>query len=163
MKIKKSKRILKKEFFITLFFKQNKWHKYGVLRHTLAVTFHILKAKKYRMIPSALLHDIGKPFVAFQTPKDKITKEYSFHNHEEISYQIIKNWKISEYTKNLVRYHYLLRGMEKSKEKNLIGKYNRMKRAYDKLDNDFKKELELFMYFDDLGKSCFFESNNHLN
>ena len=151
----KTKRILKKEFYITLFFKQNKWHKFGVLLHTFAVVFHIIKAKKYKMIPAGFLHDIEKSYVAFQDEKDKITNEYSFHNHEEISYHIIKKWKISSYTKDLVRYHYLLRGMQKAKEKNHIGRYNRMKRAFDKLDFDFLKELELFMKFDDLGKISF--------
>ena len=80
---------------------------------------------------------------------------YSFHNHEELSYQIIKNWKISTYTKNLVRYHYLIRGMEKAKERNQMGKYKRMKRSYDKLDSSFINELELFMKFDDLAKKSF--------
>jgi hypothetical protein len=163
MKTKKSRRIFKKEFFITLLFKQNKWHKYGVLKHTLAVVFHVLKAKKYRMIPSALLHDIGKPLVAFQTPKDKLTKEYSFYNHEEISYQLIKNWKISDYTKNLVRYHYLIRGMQKALERDQIGRYKRMKRAYDSLDEHFIEELKLFMYFDDLAKISFFTSKTVMN
>lgn len=152
----KSKRILKKEFFITLLSKQNKWHKYGVLKHTIAVAFHAFKAKKYRMIPAAFLHDVGKPFVAFQTEKDKITKEYSFHNHEEISYHIIKKWKVSSYTKKLVRYHYLIRGMQKAQEKNDIGKYNRMKRIFDSLEESFVEELKLFMYFDDLAKERFF-------
>ena len=54
------KRILKKEFFITLFIKQNKWHKFGVLLHTLAVVFHIIKSKKYKMIPAGFLHEIAK-------------------------------------------------------------------------------------------------------
>lgn len=45
--------------------------------------------------------------------------------------------------------------MQKAKEKNHIGRYNRMKRAFDKLDFDFLKELELFMKFDDLGKISF--------
>ena len=115
------------------------------------------------MLSAAFLHDIGKPYVAYQTKEDKITGEYSFHNHEEASYHIIKNWKISEYTKKLVRYHYLIRGMQKAKEKNHLGRYHRMKRSFENLDENFKKELELFMHFDDLGKSCFFESNNHLN
>jgi CRISPR/Cas system-associated endonuclease Cas3-HD len=156
MKTKNKKRILKKEFFITLFFKQNKWHKFGVLVHTLAVVFHIIKSKKYKMIPAGFLHDIGKPYVAFQDEKDKITNEYSFHNHEEISYQIIKNWKVSEYTKKLVRYHYLIRGMQKAKDRNNIERYNRMKRAFDSLNSNFIKDLKLFMHFDDLGKKSFF-------
>ena len=152
----KRKRILKKEFYITLFIKQNKWHKFGVLLHTLAVVFHIIKSKKYKMIPAGFLHDIGKPYVAFQDEKDKITNEYSFHNHEEISYQIIKNWKVSEYTKKLVRYHYLIRGMQKAKDRNNIERYNRMKRAFDSLNSNFIKDLKLFMHFDDLGKKSFF-------
>ena len=76
------------------------------------------------MIVAGLLHDIGKPIIAYQDKEDKITNEYSFHNHEELSYQIIKNWKVSSYTKQLVRYHYLIRGMSKAKEihwrKNII-------------------------------------------
>ena len=154
-----TKRIFKKEFFITLFIKQNKWHRFGILVHTLAVAFHVLKAKKYSMLSAAFLHDVGKPYVAYQNDEDKRTGEYSFHNHEEASYHIIKDWKISEYTKKLVRYHYLIRGMQKAKEKNHLGRYHRMKRAFENLDEGFKKDLELFMHFDGLGKSCFFKSN----
>ena len=160
MKTKNKIRILKKEFFITLFIKQNKWHKFGVLIHTFAVVFHIIKSKQYKMIPAGFLHDIGKPYVAFQDEKDKITNEYSFHNHEEISYHIIKNWKVSPYTKNLVRYHYLLRGMQKAKEKNHLGRYNRMKRNFDSLDEEFVSDLELFMKFDDLGKISFLKTKD---
>ena len=149
------KRIFRKEFFITLLIKQNNWHKYSVLNHTLALVVHAIKHKQYRMIPAAFLHDIGKPVIAFQDENDKTTGEYSFHNHEELSYQIIKNWKISSYTKDLVRYHYLIRGMSKSKEKNEIGKYKRMKRSYDSLDSSFTKELKLFMKLDDLAKRSF--------
>ena len=158
----KTKRILKKEFFTTLFIKQNKWHRFGVLFHTLAVVFHVFKAKEYKMLPAAFLHDIGKPYVAFQDEKDKLTKEYSFHNHEEISYHIIKNWKVSEYTKKLVRYHYLIRGMQKGQEKNHIQRYNRMKRAFDKLDENFIEELKLFMKFDDMGKISFFKTKDNI-
>ncbi|MGJ0319041.1 HD domain-containing protein [Aliarcobacter cryaerophilus] len=43
------------------------------------------------MIPSAFLHDIGKPIITFQDEKNKITGEYSFYNHEELSYQVIKS------------------------------------------------------------------------
>ena len=150
-----TKRIFKKEFFITLFIKQNKWHRFGILVHTLAVAFHVFKAKKYSMLSAAFLHDIGKPIIAFQDEKDKIIGEYSFHNHEELSYQVIKSWKILTYTKNLVRYHYLIRGMYKAKERNQIGKYKRMKRSYDKLDSSFINDLELFMKFDDLAKKSF--------
>ena len=158
----KTKRILKKEFFTTLFIKQNKWHRFGVLFHTLAVVFHVFKAKEYKMLPAAFLHDIGKPYIAFQDEKDKLTKEYSFHNHEEMSYHIIKNWKVSEYTKKLVRYHYLIRGMQKGQEKNHIQRYNRMKRAFDKLDENFIEELKLFMKFDDMGKISFFKTKDNI-
>ena len=126
-----------------------------MFNHTLALVIHAIKDKQYRMIPAALLHDIGKPVIAFQDEKDKTTGEYSFHNHEELSYQIIKNWKISSYTKDLVRYHYLIRGMSKAKQRNQIGKYKRMKRSYDSLDSSFTKELKLFMKFDDLAKKSF--------
>ena len=151
----KLKRVFRKEFFITLFLKQNKHHRFGVLLHTLALVYHTTRYKQYKMIPSAFLHDIGKPIITFQDEKNKITGEYSFYNHEELSYQVIKSWKILTYTKNLVRYHYLIRGMYKAKERNQIGKYKRMKRSYDKLDSSFINDLELFMKFDDLAKKSF--------
>jgi len=146
-------RILRKEFFITLFIKQNKWHRYSVLIHTLALVYHAIRAKQYKMIAAGLLHDIGKPIVAYQDEKDKLTGEYSFTNHEEISYQLIKKLPfISDYTKNLVRYHYLIRGKQKAKEKGQIGRYNRLKRSSDRLDENFLKDLVLFFKFDDLAK-----------
>lgn len=53
-------------------------------------------------------------------PEDIINNKYSFTDHEEISYQMIKDWPfISDYTKNLVRYHYLIRRISKAKENNL--------------------------------------------
>lgn len=104
------------------------------------------------MLLAGLLHDIGKPYVAFQDEEDKITGEYSFHNHEEISYHLIKNWPISTYTKKLVRYHYLIRGMKKAKEKKLFSKYKRLKKIYENLDSNFIKDLEIFLECDDLGK-----------
>ena len=149
----KISRIFRKEFFITLFIKQNKWHRYGVLVHTLALVYHAIKAKEYKMIAAGLLHDIGKPIVAFQDEKDKITGEYSFTNHEEISYQMIKNIPfIREYTKNLVRYHYLIRGKQKAKEKGQTGRYKRLKRSTDRLDEHFLKDLSIFFKFDELAK-----------
>lgn len=148
-------RVFRKEFFITLFIKQNKWHKYGVLLHTFAVVCHAIKNKKYSMIMAALLHDIAKPYMAFQDEDDKKTDQYSFPNHEEGSYFLIKKWPISEYTKKLVRYHYLVRGMQKAKQKKQLGKYRRLNRIYNRLDNSFKKELLIFMSFDDKGKNSF--------
>ena len=121
--------------------------------HTLLVVYHVIKNKKYDMIAAAFLHDIGKPLCAYQDDEDVVTGEYSFTNHEEISYQIIKNWFfLSDYTKELVRHHYLLRGMINSKKKNQIGKYNRMRRIFEKLDNKFIEDLKIFLLFDDLAK-----------
>lgn len=150
MKINK---IFRKEFLITLLFKQNKWHKHGVFIHTVLVVYHVIKNKRYDMIAAAFLHDIGKPICAYQDEEDIIINEYSFTNHEEISYQLIKNWFfISEFTKELVRHHYLIRGMINAKRKKQIGKYNRMERIYKKLDIKFIKDLEQFLVFDDLAK-----------
>lgn len=133
--------------------KQNKWHRYSVLVHTLALVFHAIKHKQYKMITAGFLHDIGKPIIAFQGENDKLTGQYSFTNHEEISYQLIKNNPfISEYSKKLVRYHFLIRGMEISKRKGYEGKYRRMKRIYDGLDELFVEDLKLFIKFDDLAK-----------
>ncbi|WP_323595020.1 hypothetical protein [Aliarcobacter butzleri] len=72
----KLKRVFRKEFFITLFLKQNKYHRFGVLLHTLALVKNTIKYKNYKMIAAAFLHDIGKPIIAFQDEKDKITGEY---------------------------------------------------------------------------------------
>lgn len=146
------KRVLRKEFLITLFLKQNKWHKHSVLIHTLRLVQECIKAKRYDFILAGLLHDIGKPYSAFQDEKDKLNGTYSFTNHEEISYSLIKNWKINNKTKILVRYHYLLRGYEKALEKGLIKKANRYKRIIDKLDEDLLEDLKVFQSLDDLAK-----------
>jgi len=149
----KANRIFRKAFFITLFIKQNKWHRYSVLVHTLMLVYHAIKAKKYKMTTAGFLHDIGKPIVAFQGENDRLTGQYSFTNHEEISYQLIKKLPfISDYTKKLVRYHFLIRGMEISKRKGYEGRYRRMKRIYESLDENFVEDLKLFMKFDDLAK-----------
>ncbi|WP_187759773.1 HD domain-containing protein [Thiospirochaeta perfilievii] len=105
-------------YWKTLLIKQNKHHRYGVLGHTLKVIFGAIKDKKYKFIVAGLLHDIGKPTVAFQKPEDIILGEYSFTDHEEVSYQMIKNWKfINNWTKNIVRYHYTIRDIEKCRRK----------------------------------------------
>jgi len=146
-------RIFRKEFFITLFIKQNKWHRYSVLGHTLMLVYHAIKAKEYKMITAGFLHDLGKPILAYQGEKDRLTGQYSFTNHEEVSYQLIKKIPfISDYTKKLVRYHFLIRGMEISKRKGYEGKYRRMRRIYDRLDEKFVKDLKIFIEFDDLAK-----------
>ena len=100
-----------------------------------------------------MLHDVGKPFSAFKKDKEDIEfNEYSFTDHEERSYQIIKNWFfVSEYTKNIVRYHYLIRDMKKSKKEDLE-RYAKKKPVWDSLDEEMKDDLARFLIYDDLGK-----------
>ena len=121
-----------KEFLKSLFFIQNKWHQHGVLIHTLRVTYNILKAGDFKFFAAGLLHDIGKPFCAYKKDaEDMEFGEYSFSDHEEKSYQIIKNWFfISDYTKQIVRYHYLIRDLIKSKEEDLP-RYESKKKIWD--------------------------------
>ncbi|DAB27833.1 MAG: phosphohydrolase [Sulfurimonas sp. RIFOXYD12_FULL_33_39] len=142
-----------KEFLKSLFFIQNKWHQHGVLIHTLRVTYNILKAGDFKFFAAGLLHDIGKPFCAYKKDaEDMEFGEYSFSDHEEKSYQIIKNWFfISDYTKQIVRYHYLIRDLIKSKEEDLP-RYESKKKIWDTLNSDIKKDLEKFLLYDDLGK-----------
>ena len=56
----------------------------------------------------------------------------------------------------------LIRGMQKAQEKNHFGRYNRMKRTFDKLDVSFIEELNIFMKFDDLGKISFFKTKDNI-
>ncbi len=142
-----------KESLESLFFVQNKWHQHGVLVHTLRVVYYTLKARKFKMLASALFHDIGKPSSAFvQDDEDKIYHEYSFTNHEERSYQIIKNWFfLSQYTKNMVRYHYLIRDIRKSLIENK-SRYELKKKIWDSLSDDMHQDLKMFLKFDDEGK-----------
>jgi len=143
---------------LTTFWKQNKWHKHGVLLHTINVVFSAIKNKDYKMIPAAFLHDIGKPIVATRDISDDLS--YSFKGHEEASYDIIKSWNfISKYTKELVRYHYLIRGKLKSLEKynktkdeEYLKEYQRQQKIWDSLDEEMKKDLEKFLKYDDNGK-----------
>ncbi len=99
------------------------------------------------------MHDIGKPFVAYIKDEEDIEyNEYSFTDHEEFSYQIIKNWFfISGHTKKIVRYHYLIRDIKKSKVEDLK-RYKIKKAIWETLDEDTKKELARFLIYDDLGK-----------
>jgi HD superfamily phosphohydrolase len=152
-KMNKMNKILSKNFLRTLFVKQNHWHRHAVLMHTLKVTYHCIKGGDLRFTVAGLLHDIGKPFSAYQDEKDLTRDTYSFTNHEELSYQIIKNWFfVSDYTKRLVRYHYIIRDMSKCKEKGNFARYNRLHKIWDRFDIDFKRELGRFMKYDDLGK-----------
>jgi len=138
---------------MSLLFVQNKWHQHGVLIHTLRVTYYALKAGEYKFFAAALLHDIGKPSTAYQKDaEDREFGEYSFTDHEERSYQIIKNWSfISEYTKEIVRYHYLIRDIKKSKKEDLI-RYAKKQSIWDSLDDSMKDDLYRFIKYDDLGK-----------
>lgn len=140
-------------FLRSLFWMQNKWHQHGVLIHTLRVVYYTLKAGQFKMFMTALLHDVGKPSTAFIKDEEDVTYgEYSFTDHEEKSYQIIKNWPfISTYTKDMVRYHYLIRDIKKSATENLQ-RYEKKKKIWDSLDIEVHEDLKTFLVFDDLGK-----------
>lgn len=140
-------------FLITLFIKQNKWHKHSVLGHTIKVLYYVIKDREFKFIIPALLHDIGKPLVAYQDEEDKLIGTYSFTDHEEKSYQIIKNWLfLSEWCKNVVRYHYLIRDIKNSLKKNNVKRYNEKLNIWNNLSKDMQEDLEKFMIYDDLGK-----------
>jgi len=146
-------KILSKPFLDSLFFTQNKWHQHGVLVHTLRVTYEALKAGDWKFFAAGLLHDIGKPFTAFKKDEEDYEfDEWSFTDHEERSYQIIKNWPfISDYTKQIVRYHYLIRDIKKSKSED-YERYLEKKAIWDSLDEQMHKDLERFLLYDDRGK-----------
>jgi len=146
-------KIFSKPFLDSLFFTQNKWHRHGVLVHTLRVTYEALKAGDFKFFAAGLLHDIGKPFTAFKKDaEDYEFNEWSFSDHEERSYQIIKNWPfISDYTKNIVRYHYLIRDMKKSKTEDKQ-RYLQKKAIWESLDENMHRDLERFLVYDDRGK-----------
>lgn len=142
-----------KAFLITLFVRQNRWHTSSVLGHTTKLVYQVIKNREYRFIVPALLHDIGKPFVAYQDETDKIHNTYSFTDHEEKSYEMIKNCVlISEWTKTIVRYHYLIRDMHKCKKKGKYTRYAEKKEIWDNLPLETKKELGLFLKYDDIAK-----------
>ena len=144
--------IFSKPFLKTLFWKQNAHHRHGVLVHTLRVTYYALRDKNYRMVPAALLHDIGKPVVAYQKEEDILVGEYSFTDHEEKSYAMIKNWRfVSDYTKTIVRYHYLIRDRHKHKTKDLI-RYAEKTKDWERLTPEIQDDLKRFLKYDDLGK-----------
>ena len=142
-----------KPFLDSLFLTQNKWHQHGVLVHTLRVTYCVLKAGDFRMLGAGLLHDVGKPSTAFKKDAEDLEfNEWSFTDHEERSYEIIKNWPfVSEYTKKLVRYHYLIRDIKKSKKEDLE-RYAKKQAIWDTLEDEIKADLEIFLAHDDAGK-----------
>ncbi len=143
-----------KAFWITLFWKQNRYHKSGIIGHTIKVTLNLIRQGRYDLVPAGILHDIGKSFSAYQDEEDILTGEYSFTNHEAFGYHIIKNWSVSDHTKDIVRWHYLLRGMSKAKEKGEYSKYRRQRKVWDKLPLGFKEDLRVFMKADDKGKKA---------
>jgi predicted HD phosphohydrolase len=146
-------KIFSKAFLDSLFFTQNKYHQHGVFVHTLRVTYYALKDGGLKFLAAGLLHDIGKPFTAFKKDEEDHTfNEWSFTDHEERSYQIIKNWPfISEYTKKIVRYHYLIRDIYKSKTEN-YPRYLEKKAIWDSLDDAMHEDLKKFLSYDDKGK-----------
>ena len=144
-----------KSFMYTLLIGQNKWHNHSVLVHTLKVMYGTIKYNRLDLFSTALLHDIGKPFVAYKDSKDlkQPYESYSFTNHEEKSYEMIKNIPfISERTKLLVRYHYLLRGISKLKEKGNILQAKNNQKIWDLLDKKMQNDLIIFQEIDDYGK-----------
>jgi len=145
--------IFSKAFLESLFFTQNKWHQHGVFLHTLRVMYYALKAGDSKFFAAGVLHDVGKPFSAFvKDEEDREFGEYSFTDHEERSYQIIKNWSfISDYTKKIVRYHYLIRDIKKSKTEDLE-RYALKQTIWDSLDELMQEDLRKFLVYDDLGK-----------
>ncbi len=149
----KDNNFFSKPYLKSLFFIQNNWHQHGVLVHTLRVFYYALKAKEYKMLMATLLHDIGKPSVAYQKDDEDIKfGEYSFTDHEEKSYQIIKDWFfISEYTKQIVRYHYLIRDIKKSKVEDK-SRYDTKLKIYNSLTPAMQEDLKRFLIYDDLGK-----------
>ena len=146
-------RFLSKPYLSSLFFVQNKWHQHGVFLHTLRVTYYALRAGDFKFLSATLLHDVGKPSTAYKKDdEDREFHEWSFTDHEERSYQMIKNLPfISEYTKLIVRYHYLIRDIKKSKTED-YPRYERKKKIWDSLCVEMQEDLKRFLVYDDLGK-----------
>ncbi|MEA2049902.1 MAG: HD domain-containing protein [Campylobacterota bacterium] len=120
----------------------------------MKVAYGVIKAKDYRFLAAAIFHDIGKPSVAYQDSEDILTGEYSFTDHEEKSYQIVKNWFfLSDWTKEIIRYHYIIRDIKNSKRKGNLKRLARLENSWQTLDEEFIKELEIFLKYDDYGKS----------
>lgn len=146
-------KLYSRAFWETLLLKQNKWHRHGVLIHTLKVVYQVCKAKDYKFLAAAFFHDLGKPIVAYRDEEDLITKEYSFTDHEEKSYQIVKNWPfLSDWSKDMIRYHYLIRDRHNSKKKGHLKRLARLEDSWSKLSPEFIQDLEQFLIYDDKGK-----------
>lgn len=145
--------IFSKSFLITLFLKQNKHHQHSVLGHTLKVAYSAIKMKHYRFIIPALFHDVGKPYSAYQDAGDKLDGTYSFTNHEELSWHIVKRWVfLSDWTKDVIRYHYLVRDMHLCEKRGKVARLKRIQKRWDKLSPELREDLKLFLRIDDAGK-----------
>ncbi|MCD6435191.1 MAG: HD domain-containing protein [Clostridiales bacterium] len=146
-------------FWKSLLYHQNKHHAHGVFIHTLKVVYHLGKKGRWDLVPAGVLHDIAKPLTA-QPDQDDIDEGLgglSFEHHEFFGWYLIRNWPtwlVSDYTKNVVRYHYLIRGMTKAKIKGNYAKYRRLRRIWDKLSPEFQEDLGAFMLADDRGKKA---------
>ena len=146
--------IFSKVFWITLLIKQNNYHRYGVLLHTLKVAYGAFKDKNYKFIIPALLHDIGKPFIAFQKEEDKVQNIYSFTGHEELSYEIVRDWSfLSKWSKDIIRYHFIITDMKRKKEKNQTEEYNKLESIWINLTPEIKEDLRTFLKYDNYGKN----------
>ena len=153
MSVKIKNSVFSFPFWHSLVWVQNKYHQHGVFVHTIRVVWELFKAKHHTMLLAGLLHDIGKPFVAYKKDEEDVTfGEYSFTDHEEMSYNLIKKLPfISSYTKNLVRYHYLIRDIKKSKTEDLQ-RYRKKQAVWEHLDGEFCNDLVLFLECDDKAK-----------
>ncbi|MBT6107968.1 MAG: phosphohydrolase, partial [Campylobacteraceae bacterium] len=77
---------------------------------------------------------------------------YSFTSHEEKSYDIIKNWPfISDWTKDIVRYHFIILDMKRKKNKE-EEKYQDLKNIWNTFDDSFQQDLQIFLKYDSFGK-----------
>ena len=145
--------ILSKTFLTTLFIKQNRHHKHSVLGHTLKVVYSAIKMKQYRFVIPALFHDFGKPYSAYQDDGDKLSGTYSFTNHEEISWHIVKRWNfLSDWSKDIIRHHYLIRDMYLCEQKGKIERLKRIQKRWENLSPELREDLKLFLTIDDAGK-----------
>jgi predicted HD phosphohydrolase len=146
-------KIWSRAFLDSLFFTQNKWHQHGVFLHTLRVTYYAVQSEGMKFFAAGLLHDVGKPFTAFKKDEEDFEfDEWSFTDHEERSYQIIKNCSfVSEYSKKIVRYHYLIRDIKKSKKEDLA-RFEKKQAIWDSLDVSMQEDLRRFLIYDDRGK-----------
>lgn len=89
------------------------------------------RVNKEAILDAAQLHDIGKVLIPSEilNKPDKLTPEEKeiMKKHSLLSYELLKNTDIDEYTLNLVKYHH--------QNANLTG--------YPKIDNNFTPDINL--------------------